>query len=175
MPHLVSHMGINSSGTSGYETCVRALHSQALSAPGTSHAKRRASSDEERAYAHGVMVMPAVAQPLRIRGRVTARRGGRDRISNTRIDLRVMDAQEVTREEPDYPHARADARRFRPGPARIRVARGADCSRGGRCGDQLRTGRQQDLRYGRVEVADGGELVIVPCHSVLSTAGARQI
>src|SRR5262245_21150220 len=86
-----------------------------------------------------------------------------------------MDAQEVTREEPDYPHARADARRLRPGPARIRAARGVDCSRGGCCGDQLRTGRQQDLRYGRVEVADGGERVVGRCHSVLSTDGARQI
>jgi len=57
-----------------------------------SHALGCPSFDEATAYECGVRVMLAVAQRLRIERRVTAWRGGRDRISHTRFDWRVKDA-----------------------------------------------------------------------------------
>src|SRR4026208_2593656 len=79
----VPHGGINSSGTSGYESRVLALDRSASSAVGTSHAWRCPSLDEATAYECGVRVVLAVAYRLRIERRVKAWRGGRDRISHT--------------------------------------------------------------------------------------------
>ena len=83
----VPHVSINTSGSSGYESRVPALDRPAPFAVGTSHAWGCPSFDEATAYAGGASAMLAVAQPLRNERRVTAWRGGRDRISHTRFDL----------------------------------------------------------------------------------------
>ena len=109
----------NSSGAFGYESCVRARGRRVPSAPGAARAVRWSSS--KRATAYGVPGGPNVCRGITValRGAVTAWRGGRDRISHTHLICASSTRLEVTREEPDYPYAHADARRLRPGPARV--------------------------------------------------------
>ena len=94
----------------GYESRVRGRERRVLSAPGAMRAKRWSSSERTTAYGCGANDVPAVAQPLPIKGAVTAWRGGRDRISHTHLNRASRTRLEVTREELDYPYAHADAR-----------------------------------------------------------------
>src|SRR5258705_8712889 len=112
-----------------------------------------------------------VAQPLPLVGGVVAVAPTRDRKSHTHTTRRVEETRGGNHELSDYPSTWAQARHVRPGPARVRAARGAHRARRLRCSGVDRHERQQDLLEHRWQARHrgiGGGVKEEPTHLLVN-------